>query len=288
MGPRPGDEIVVNDPFAGGTHLNDITVVAPCFVGNELVGWVANRAHHADVGGIAPGSMPPDATEIAEEGLRMAPTRLDDELVELIATSSRTPVERRGDLDAQRGANRLGVARMATVVAALGSAAPLAEVVDYGERRMRAALARASRRSLACRRRARLRGATPRAAVTDARRSHAHRRRRARGVRLHRYRRAAGGQRQRSGSGDDQRGRVRDPRRDRFDDARERWRDAAGHRDHAAGHGGRGSPTGRGRRGQRRGEPARRRRVSRGARASGSRSGRRRRPGHDEQRADRW
>jgi N-methylhydantoinase B/oxoprolinase/acetone carboxylase alpha subunit len=137
---RPGDEIVVNDPFAGGTHLNDITVVAPCFVGSELVGWVANRAHHADVGGIAPGSMPPDATEISEEGLRIAPVRLDERVAELIATSSRTPTERRGDLDAQRGANRLGVARMAAVVLALGSVGPLAEIVDYGERRMRAAL----------------------------------------------------------------------------------------------------------------------------------------------------
>jgi N-methylhydantoinase B/oxoprolinase/acetone carboxylase alpha subunit len=136
----PGDEFVVNDPFAGGTHLNDITTVAPCFVDRELVGWVANRAHHADVGGIAPGSMPPDATDIAEEGLRIAPSRLDARMAELIASSSRTPVERQGDLDAQRGANRLGVARLAAVVGALGSAAPLAEVVDYGERRMRAAL----------------------------------------------------------------------------------------------------------------------------------------------------
>ncbi len=80
-----GDEFVVNDPFAGGTHLNDITVVAPCFVGPELVGWVANRAHHADVGGIAPGSMPPDATEIDEEGLRIAPSRLDHDMAEQIA-----------------------------------------------------------------------------------------------------------------------------------------------------------------------------------------------------------
>ncbi|MEX2100349.1 MAG: hydantoinase B/oxoprolinase family protein [Acidimicrobiia bacterium] len=139
--PRPGDEIVVNDPFEGGTHLNDITVVMPCFVSGALVGWVANRAHHADVGGIAPGSMPPDALDIAEEGLRIPPTRLDDAIAEMIVTSSRTPTERRGDLDAQRGANRLGAERMRAVVAALGSMAPLAEIVDYGERRMRAALA---------------------------------------------------------------------------------------------------------------------------------------------------
>src|SRR6516225_4789829 len=54
--PRPGDQIVLNDPFAGGTHLNDITLVAPCFVEGELIGWTANRAHHADLGGMAPGS----------------------------------------------------------------------------------------------------------------------------------------------------------------------------------------------------------------------------------------
>ena len=64
----PGDQFIVNDPFAGGTHLNDITIVAPCLVDGELVGWVANRAHHADVGGAAPGSLPADATEIFEEG----------------------------------------------------------------------------------------------------------------------------------------------------------------------------------------------------------------------------
>src|SRR5690606_34037664 len=58
----PGDQVVLNDPFAGGTHLNDITLVAPCFVDGRLVGWAANRAHHADVGGAAPGSIPADAT----------------------------------------------------------------------------------------------------------------------------------------------------------------------------------------------------------------------------------
>ena len=68
-----GDQVVVNDPFAGGTHLNDVTFVAPAFVDGELVGWAANRAHHADLGGGAPGSMPADATEIYQEGLRIPP-----------------------------------------------------------------------------------------------------------------------------------------------------------------------------------------------------------------------
>ena len=62
----PGDQIIVNDPYAGGTHLNDVTLVAPAFVGSSIVGWAANRAHHADVGGTTPGSMPPDALEIGE------------------------------------------------------------------------------------------------------------------------------------------------------------------------------------------------------------------------------
>jgi N-methylhydantoinase B/oxoprolinase/acetone carboxylase alpha subunit len=137
---RPGDQVVLNDPFAGGTHLNDITLVAPCFAGGALVGWAANRAHHADVGGSAPGSMPPDALEVDEEGLRLPPMLLDARVEARILESSRTPEERRGDLDAQRGANALGVTRLSEIVDDLGSVAGLHEIVDYGERRMRAAL----------------------------------------------------------------------------------------------------------------------------------------------------
>jgi N-methylhydantoinase B/oxoprolinase/acetone carboxylase alpha subunit len=133
-----GDQVVLNDPFAGGTHLNDITLVAPCVVDGELVGWAANRAHHADVGGSAPGSIPADATEIQQEGLRIPPTRLDESVRRLLLANSRTPAERIGDLDAQVGANVVGVGRLADLA---GAPAPLAEVVDYGERRMRAALA---------------------------------------------------------------------------------------------------------------------------------------------------
>ena len=136
----PGDQIVVNDPYAGGTHLNDITLVAPVFAGDTLVGWAANRAHHADVGGIAPGSMPPDALVIEEEGLRVPPTVVDDAIEELIASTSRAPAERRDDLAAQRGANAVGASRLVELVARLGDATPLQEIVDYGERRMRAAL----------------------------------------------------------------------------------------------------------------------------------------------------
>jgi N-methylhydantoinase B/oxoprolinase/acetone carboxylase alpha subunit len=134
------ESMVLNDPFAGGTHLNDITVVAPVLIGGELVGWVANRAHHADVGGTAPGSMPPEALTIDEEGLRLPPTRFDDDAVARIVDASRTPDERRGDLDAQRGANQLGVDRFAELFSALGDPRAFDEILDYGERRMRAAL----------------------------------------------------------------------------------------------------------------------------------------------------
>ena len=134
---RPGDQIILNDPFAGGTHLNDITLVAPCFTAEgRLVGWAANRAHHADVGGMAPGSIPPEATEVYQEGLRIPPVLLTPEVEAVLFANSRTGAERRGDLDAQRGANQVGVERLRDL-----AGEPLDEVVAYGERRMRAALA---------------------------------------------------------------------------------------------------------------------------------------------------
>ena len=133
---EPGEQIVLNDPFAGGTHLNDITVVAPCYVDGEIVGWVANRAHHADLGGATPGSIPPEATEIQQEGLRLPPVRLTADLREVIVASSRTPDERRGDLDAQWGANVVGLTGLEAE-----AGRPLDQVAAYGERRMRAALA---------------------------------------------------------------------------------------------------------------------------------------------------
>jgi N-methylhydantoinase B/oxoprolinase/acetone carboxylase alpha subunit len=134
-GLHPGDQVVLNDPFAGGTHLNDITLVAPCFVDGRLVGWAANRAHHADLGGMVPGSIPPEATEIYQEGFRIPPVLLTPEVEALLRANSRTPTERAGDLDAQRGANAVGVERLAGL-----AGAALDEIVAYGERRMRAAL----------------------------------------------------------------------------------------------------------------------------------------------------
>ncbi len=139
-GLQPGEQVLLNDPFAGGTHLNDLTLVAPCFLRGELVGWAANRAHHADVGGMTPGSLPPDADEVYQEGLRIPPVRLTAEVAALLGANSRTPAERRGDLDAQVGANLVGVARLASL-ADVDGGLPLDEVSAYGERRMRAALA---------------------------------------------------------------------------------------------------------------------------------------------------
>jgi N-methylhydantoinase B/oxoprolinase/acetone carboxylase alpha subunit len=132
---RPGEQVVVNDPFAGGTHLNDLTLVAPCFVGERLIGWVANRAHHADVGGAAPGSIPAEATEIFQEGFRIPPLVLTDEIRALLLANSRTPAERAGDLDAQVGANNVGIERLRQY-----ADQPFGELLAYGERRMLSAL----------------------------------------------------------------------------------------------------------------------------------------------------
>ena len=131
----PDDQFVLNDPYCGGTHLNDITVVAPCLAGGRVVGWVANRAHHADIGGMVPGSISPEATDVFQEGLRIPPVRFSEAVRAILIASTRTPVERAGDIDAQLGANRIGAERFL----ALGQL-PYGAVLDYGERRMRAAL----------------------------------------------------------------------------------------------------------------------------------------------------
>ncbi len=148
--PEPGVQYAVNDPFQGGTHLNDLTLVAPVFAGGDHIAWVANRAHHADVGGEAPGSMPAHAVRLDQEGHIVAPMRAvaDGVLVEEFAVpfidASRTPWERRGDLDAQLGANAVATRRMAELVEREGGDRyhQVSEsLLDYGERRMLAALA---------------------------------------------------------------------------------------------------------------------------------------------------
>ena len=148
---RPGAQVMVNDPYAGGTHLPDLTLVSA--VGDAdgtLLGYVANRAHHADVGGAAPGSMPASATDIAMEGLRIPPLliaeddEVRDDLLELIAANSRTPRERRGDLRAQFAANHVGALRLRELAQRYGVEGlhtAMREVCDYSERRVRAAIA---------------------------------------------------------------------------------------------------------------------------------------------------
>jgi N-methylhydantoinase B len=148
--PEPGIQYAVNDPFHGGTHLNDLTLVRPVHVGGRHVAWVANRAHHADVGGEAPGSMPAHATRVDQEGIVVPPmvavrdSAWTEEFVVPFLDATRTPVERRGDLAAQLGANEAGAIRLAELVNRYGAATHRSmsqALMAYGERRMRAAIA---------------------------------------------------------------------------------------------------------------------------------------------------
>jgi len=142
---EPGVAWVLNDPFAGGTHLPDITVITPVFVaGGASIGFAASRAHHADVGGRVPGSMPADSSTLAEEGVIIAPRRLDEQALEEIVGGMRQPAERRADLRAQLAANRTGALRLQELAGRLGHdrlREATDAVLDYSERRTRACLA---------------------------------------------------------------------------------------------------------------------------------------------------
>jgi len=146
----PGDIAILNDPYAGGTHLPDITMVLPVYLpnGERPVFYVANRAHHADVGGRFAGSMGP-AEEIFQEGIRIPPVRivrsgkLDREMLDLILLNVRTPMEREGDLNSQIGACRVGERRILEVAAKFGGQripALIEDLLDYSERLVRAQL----------------------------------------------------------------------------------------------------------------------------------------------------
>ncbi|MGH7860060.1 MAG: hydantoinase B/oxoprolinase family protein [Candidatus Binatia bacterium] len=148
----PGDVAIVNDPFGGGTHLPDVTVVAPVFVARERrpFAFVADRAHHADIGGMAPGSMAL-ATEIYQEGFRLPPVRIvrggriEQGVMDLFLANTRVPEEREGDLRAQLAALSVGAARLRELVAAEGAvrvAAAMKALQDYSARLMSAELAR--------------------------------------------------------------------------------------------------------------------------------------------------
>ncbi|HEX5929234.1 MAG TPA: hydantoinase B/oxoprolinase family protein [Solirubrobacterales bacterium] len=141
---RPGGAWILNDPYRGGTHLPDITLISPVFRNEELLGFAANRAHHADVGGPTPGGMPAFSTTLEEEGVVIPPTAADDAELERLASLMRAPRQRLADLRAQQAANRVGEARLLELASRHGPGtlrAGMAEILDYAERRTRAALA---------------------------------------------------------------------------------------------------------------------------------------------------
>ncbi|MDS0257783.1 hydantoinase B/oxoprolinase family protein [Haloarcula sp. S1CR25-12] len=157
--PRPGDVFVLNDPFAGGTHLPDVTLVSPISEAprasaprdrrDDILGYAVSRAHHADVGGMAPGSMPAGARDIQQEGLRIPPTRLVaggervDAVWDLLEANVRNPAQRRADLRAQLGANERGAERVGELLEDHGERllAAFDAVRDYSRERVAAELA---------------------------------------------------------------------------------------------------------------------------------------------------
>ncbi len=148
---RPGDVLMTNNPYLGGSHLPDMCVITPVFVDGTVTALVATMAHHVDMGGIVPGSMATQATEIFQEGIRVPPIRLfaggelQRESLELLLMNIRTADKTRGDLMAQVAANRLGERRILELVGEWGADGfrqSCEALVDYGERRTRAALAK--------------------------------------------------------------------------------------------------------------------------------------------------
>jgi N-methylhydantoinase B len=141
---RPGDAWILNDPYRGGTHLPDITVISPLFADGEHAGFAASRAHHADVGAPEPGSMPADSRTLDDEGVVIEPARLTPELLRDLAARMRNPRQREADLRAQLAANRTGGERLEALVERFGLdtvRAAMRETLDYAERRTRARIA---------------------------------------------------------------------------------------------------------------------------------------------------
>lgn len=145
---QPADMVVVNDPFQGGTHLPDITLIAPVFVQQQCIGFVANRAHHADIGAESPGSMP-IGTHLDQEGLVIPPTvlvkggKIQHQVLDWISMATHNPVITEGDFSAQISANRAGVKRIQELLAGMGIGAylhGLETLNNYGERMARVAL----------------------------------------------------------------------------------------------------------------------------------------------------
>src|SRR5213595_155041 len=132
--PALGDVWILNDPYTGGTHLPDITLVS-----RTEVGFAVTRAHHADVGGLEPGSMPAESRNLEEEGVVIPPTRLDEDVLARLVAQMRNPEERRGDLRAQLAAHRLAERRVAELCERRGTPrveAAMDELYEYSERRV--------------------------------------------------------------------------------------------------------------------------------------------------------
>jgi N-methylhydantoinase B len=147
--PEPGDVFAINDPYSGGTHLPDITLVSPITWEGRIIGYAVTRAHHSDVGGMRPGSMPSDSREVYQEGLIIPPVRLVrggeyvDDVLDLVLANVRTPAIRRGDLRAQIAGNRIAEERIGELIERRGEETVLAafdEVISYTERRTREAV----------------------------------------------------------------------------------------------------------------------------------------------------
>jgi len=141
-----GDMILFNDPYISGTHLPDITLICPIFHEHKIVAYSANKAHHSDVGGKAPGSMAGDATEIYQEGIIIPPVKfvkrksIDEEIASILLSNVRTPEMRLGDLRAQMAANLLGKQRVLELVDRYGVEIlheAMEDIMNYSEQRMR-------------------------------------------------------------------------------------------------------------------------------------------------------
>ena len=149
--PAPGDVFVVNDPYSGGTHLPDVTLVSPATLGDAIVGYAVTRAHHSDIGGMSPGSMPSGSRDIWQEGLIIPPVRLVcsgrfvDDVFDLLLANTRTREIRRGDLLAQIASNNLAQQRLAELAERKGAEVLLDafdDVIAYAERLTRDSLRR--------------------------------------------------------------------------------------------------------------------------------------------------
>jgi N-methylhydantoinase B len=145
----PGDAIITNDPYISGSHLPDICMITPVYVEERCIGLLANLAHHVDVGGIAPGSMPTTSSDIFQEGLRIPPVRLkcrgeiNEEMMQLIANNVRTAYETTGDFQAQFAANNVGERRLKEIISKYSVEETdyyMQELINYSERRMLSAI----------------------------------------------------------------------------------------------------------------------------------------------------